>query len=117
VRGAWCLMFAEQGATRLVHWRKALSDPLYLIHSMSLSHPNLLPTFKTCVVRLLPEPASSWPSTELTVTSSNAASELGSTGSGSVLIHPNSPTRVVRSILDRNALVEVMPLTSVLQPG
>ncbi|KAI7840569.1 hypothetical protein COHA_005722 [Chlorella ohadii] len=85
--------------------------------SMSLSHPNLLPTFKTCVVRLLPEPASSWPSTELTVTSSNAASELGSTGSGSVPIHPNSPTRVVRSILDRNALVEVMPLTSVLQPG
>jgi len=85
---------------------------------MSLSHPNLLPTFKTCVVRLLPEPGSRWPSTELTTSSSNAASELGSTGSAANLVsRASNPTRVVRSILDRNALVEVMPLTSVLQPG
>ncbi|PRW20989.1 kinase [Chlorella sorokiniana] len=84
--------------------------------SMSLSHPNLLPTFKTCVVRLLPEPVSTQPSTELTV-SSNAGSELGSGGSTTLAPRTNTATRVVRSILDRNALVEIMPLTSVLQPG
>ena len=82
---------------------------------MSLSHPNLLPTFKTCVVRLLPEPASSWPSCELTVTSSGSASELGS--AANLAARGSAPTRVVRSILDRNSLVEIMPLTSVLQPG
>lgn len=77
---------------------------------MSLSHPNLLPTFKTCVVRLLPDPAD-----DMTLTSSGSAAD--SLPSASLISRTGSPTQVVRSILDRNALVEVMPMAAVLQPG
>jgi serine/threonine protein kinase len=117
-RGTWR---GAKVAVKVVATHVSVGDTFDLTRepllSMSLSHPNLLPTFKTCVVRLLPEPASSWPSSELTVTSSNAGSELGSLGSTSLVSRTSTTTRVVRSILDRNALVEIMPLTSVLQPG
>lgn len=86
---------------------------------MSLSHPNLLQSFKTCVVRLLPEP-SSQPSTDLDApSSSGGTAELAGLwrGASGSLSPPSCTGRVVRSIIDRNALVEVMPLTAVLQPG
>lgn len=86
---------------------------------MSLSHPNLLQTFKTCVVRLLPEP-SGQPSPDLDARMSSVRtaelSSLSAGASGSVS-RPSGAGRVVRSIVDRNALVEVMPLTAVLEPG
>lgn len=82
--------------------------------STQLAHPNIVPTYKTCVVRVL----------------SGAAGELGepaspgSGGSSGAPGHSASTAHTVRtskdvrpSLTDRNTLVELMPANAVLEPG
>lgn len=77
--------------------------------SLSLSHPNVLSTYKTCVVRVLSDigPGAHPPCSPSTM-------EGIHTGGGSPA---TSGGRVVRSLTDRNSLVEVVSPTAVLLPG
>ena len=83
---------------------------------MSLAHPNIVTSYKTCVVRVLEEGeageeersggASAGPSSGGSAARTGASYSSGSSGG-----------RVVHSLTDRNALVQVMPSTATLEPG
>lgn len=96
-----------------------LCHPIPPCCSVLLQHPNITASYKTCVVRVLSANGG-----QLTATERDAAAGVprdssgGSAGSG-VAGGSKGPTggRVVQSLTDRNALVEVVASNAVLEPG
>lgn len=75
---------------------------------MSLAHPNVLTSFKTCIVRVLVDPEGT------ASADSGGMASAAPTASGSC----SAPaSQIVPSLTDRNALVEVVSNSSVLEPG
>ncbi|KAL4452143.1 hypothetical protein ABPG75_007805 [Micractinium tetrahymenae] len=79
--------------------------------SMSLVHPSILPTYKTCVVRVLSDVDSADQEAAAAASSGGGGASAASAGAS------GSMGMVVQSLTDRNALVQVMPSTAVLEPG
>lgn len=78
--------------------------------SMALSHPNLLPSYKTCCVRVLAGADAE------AASPTSPASPVDSAG-GSARSGAPTPRPVRPSLTDRNTLVELMPAHAVLEPG
>jgi hypothetical protein len=85
--------------------------------SVLLQHPNITASYKTCVVRIL-SADSGQAAADLVAAAVPAPNSSGGSGRGG----SKGPTsqgagRVVRSLTDRNALVEVVASDAVLEPG
>lgn len=93
--------------------RAPLMPPPLPSCSMSVAHPNVIASYKMCVVKLLMDNGAPPPATP-------GGSELSPAGSGLSSSNPSgnpSGSRLVASVTGKGCLAEVMPLEAVLSPG